>query len=158
MTTKPTYFTVQMSGSAPGGEHCIHLGRYTDEGGLGDNICKNSRHGRSPITGDTYGFSCRGGHTDPEAFACAGCLRVRGQNPRGTVDGMFSELFAPPKPPEPTGLGAVVEDADGNTYTRADKGTLPWFTTHKGGNGGRCDWTRWDDIPAVRVLSEGVQP
>ena len=30
-----------------------------------------------------------------------------------------------PKPDEPTGLGAVVEDAEGNTWTRADKGTLP---------------------------------
>lgn len=60
----------------------------------------------------------------------------------------------PPKPDEPTGLGAVVED---------DKGR-PWI---RWSNGRGCVWRcpdtvafdgrAYDSISAVRVLSEGVQ-
>ena len=60
----------------------------------------------------------------------------------------------PPKPDEPTGLGAVVEDAQGVRWIR------------KGNTSHGEDWTRqvgeawsggsWDRIDAVRVLSEGV--
>ena len=61
----------------------------------------------------------------------------------------------PPKPEEPTGLGAVVEDADGNEWTR--------FTRVKHG----CAWVRqtpeatylsYREISAVRVLSPGYTP
>lgn len=56
----------------------------------------------------------------------------------------------PPKPEEPTGLGAVVEDADGVR-----------FVLHGIPEGqGWCDpdgiGRRWGSINAVRVLSEGV--
>jgi hypothetical protein len=87
-----SYFTVQMSQSAPGGAHCIHLGRDDETGGLGDNICGNSRHARSPQSGSKYGFSCAGGSTDPDAWACEGCKTIIRLNP-GTVRGMFSTLF-----------------------------------------------------------------
>jgi hypothetical protein len=60
----------------------------------------------------------------------------------------------PAKPEEPTGLGAVVEDAEGERWVR------------KGNSSHGEDWTRqigdawtggsWDRIAAVRVLSEGV--
>lgn len=60
----------------------------------------------------------------------------------------------PPKPEEPTGLGAVVEDAEGERWVR------------KGNSSHGEDWTRqigdawtggsWDRVAAVRVLSEGV--
>lgn len=57
-----------------------------------------------------------------------------------------------PKPEEPTGLGAVVEDADGRRWVRAPRDS-------------RCDWhaqelgpTKWAVIAVVRVLSEGVTP
>jgi len=55
----------------------------------------------------------------------------------------------PPKPAEPTGLGAVVEDAAGTHWVRHQ-------TT--GGGGWYVDGiTRsYDDIAAVKVLSEGV--
>lgn len=86
------YFTVQMGPNAVGGAHCIHLGRYKDDGGLGDNICKNSRHGRD-AGGNPYGFSCGGGSTDPEAYPCGGCLFYLNHN-RGPVGGLFSHLFA----------------------------------------------------------------
>ena len=87
-----SYFTVQMSASSPGGAHCIHLGRTTESGGLGDNVCGNSRHGRCPQTGNKYGFSCSGGWSDPDAWACEGCKAILRSNP-GDVSGMFSSLF-----------------------------------------------------------------
>lgn len=63
-------------------------------------------------------------------------------------------LIASPKPEEPTGLGAVVED-DGNTWTRVITTFIsdyPWID-------GTCEWRRWDDFtPTVKVLSEGVTP
>lgn len=59
----------------------------------------------------------------------------------------------PPKPDEPTGLGAVVESARGKKYVRAGDGWLP--ETVLGMFRNPIDW---DEISAVRVLSEGVQP
>jgi hypothetical protein len=71
----------------------------------------------------------------------------------GVADALRS-LTRPPKPEEPTGLGAVVEDAEGLRWVR------------KGNSSHGEDWTRqigdawtggsWDRIAAVRVLSEGV--
>lgn len=90
-----TYFTVQMSNNAPGGEHCIHLGRDTESGGLGDNICGNSRHGRDPLSGRHYGFSANGGgRSGLSAFACQGCRTVFRSNP-GDVRGLYAALFVP---------------------------------------------------------------
>jgi hypothetical protein len=56
-----------------------------------------------------------------------------------------------PRPEEPTGLGAVVEDAQGARWVRHQ-------TT--GGGGWYVDGIArpYADIAAVRVLSEGVQP
>ena len=53
----------------------------------------------------------------------------------------------PPKPEEPTGLGAVVEDAEGQTWLRDWRGywRAPDVT---------C---RWAKVDAVRVLSPGVE-
>lgn len=61
----------------------------------------------------------------------------------------------PPKPEEPTGLGAVVEDARGERWV--------WNAAGAGGNhwlrvGPPTVWAAWTSIDAVRVLSEGVQP
>ena len=90
-----TYFTVQMSQGAPGGGHCIHLGQDTETGGLGDNICRNSRHARDPLTGERYGFSANGGgQSDPSAWACKGCATVLRLFP-GDVRGIHARLFEP---------------------------------------------------------------
>lgn len=83
---------------------------------------------------------------------------------KGTSAGQIDNLQAalreyanptPPKPAEPTGLGAVVEDADGALWVR--------LTTR---NSGAC-WKHSDlrtlrapyaDFAATKVLSEGVTP
>jgi hypothetical protein len=74
-------------------------------------------------------------------------------------DGLIEQIETqtkPPKPEEPTGLGAVVEDADGERYVGLGDhyggGALRW----KGDRG--MTFTSYDRIDVVRVLSEGVQP
>jgi len=63
----------------------------------------------------------------------------------------------PPKPVEPTGLGAVVEDIEGVRWTRVEAGEPetrnPWYPAD-------CDFQpdEWHNLCAVRVLSEGVTP
>lgn len=58
----------------------------------------------------------------------------------------------PPRPDEPKGLGAVVEDEDGTPWVRCENVDLDphWYARNK-----KRDWHQ---IDAVRVLSEGVQP
>lgn len=63
-------------------------------------------------------------------------------------------LIAPPRPPEPMGLGAAAVDGDGRKYVRIPNPDLPgdkdvWFD-HQG------DFHSFADIQGVRVLSEGV--
>lgn len=62
----------------------------------------------------------------------------------------------PPKPEEPTGLGAVVEDAEGNLWVRTDR-AAPWSPI-RGIGGDRAIRRLWSELDVVRVLSEGVQP
>lgn len=74
------------------------------------------------------------------------------------VQGAFRSLTAPPKPPEPTGLGAVVRGRDGREFVRV-------CSRHPGDDG--HDWRAdgalgsdssnraWRDIDAVEVLHEG---
>lgn len=65
-----------------------------------------------------------------------------------------------PQPAEPTNLGAVVQAHNGDTWTRIDKGTLPWFHTIKVGNGGATSWGNWLDVTRsgpVTILSDGVK-
>jgi hypothetical protein len=63
--------------------------------------------------------------------------------------------FANPKPAEPTGLGAVVEDEAGLRWVHY-LGRVGWKWC---GSGPNHDGVRdYADIDAVRVLSEGVQP
>lgn len=59
----------------------------------------------------------------------------------------------PPKPEEPMGLGAVVEDADGDRWVRVNvaTGMQEWRCCDADG-----EFRRWVGVDAVRVLSEGV--
>ena len=63
-------------------------------------------------------------------------------------------LIAPPKPPEPTGLGAVVEDAESMRWVRGSsmRGLKAWCNDY----GMDSEWLSYADITAVRILSEGV--
>lgn len=67
--------------------------------------------------------------------------------------------FTPPKPEEPTGLGAVVEDDKGDRWVRVggnlDGIPRPW--AEHGNIADLRDWVRYADIAAVAVLSEGVR-
>ena len=65
-----------------------------------------------------------------------------------TQQAALRSLITPPRPEEPTGLGAVVEDEDGVTWVRSGDGY--WHDS----DGGTA---RWDAVKAVKVLSEGVQ-
>lgn len=74
---------------------------------------------------------------------------------KGEIDSMQAALreFANPKPPrpdEPQGLGAVVEDADGERWVRSHPGNDPWTRPHLSGV------YAYGQIDVVRVLSEGV--
>jgi hypothetical protein len=57
----------------------------------------------------------------------------------------------PPKPPEPLGLGAVVEDAEEHLHTRCRNDSQPWC-----GLDGR--FRPYADIAVKLVLSHGVEP
>jgi len=58
----------------------------------------------------------------------------------------------PPRPEEPTGLGAVVEDAEGQQWVRIGRKTgNSWYRPHG-------TYAVYAEIPAVRILSEGVTP
>ena len=63
-----------------------------------------------------------------------------------------------PKPAEPTGLGAVVESADGRKYVRTAKTDFPWVDAANPGENA-YHWTEWGGLPTppVRVISEGVE-
>ena len=71
------------------------------------------------------------------------------------VQQALRSLLAPPKPDEPTGLGAVVEAINANYFVRATTGEQPWVRVDNDPDEWGCEW---EDIAAVRVLSEGVQP
>jgi hypothetical protein len=72
----------------------------------------------------------------------------------GEVQQALRSLIAPPRPEEPMGLGAVVEDARGHLYIRLmpepDSRTPERVWADQSSTE-----MRYDDIKAVRVLSEG---
>ena len=96
---------------------------------------------------------------DPERapYPLVGSLReqVEGELTPHTSRWLLEQIEAqtrPPKPPEPQGLGAVVEDAAGGRWVRA---------ALKSGNSWHKPigtWSRYEHIDVVRVLSEGVTP
>lgn len=64
-------------------------------------------------------------------------------------------LLAPPKPEEPTGLGAVVEDAEGRRYVRGPIALADMHWNYVNDSGAAI-CAKWVAVPAIRVLSEGV--
>ncbi len=61
-------------------------------------------------------------------------------------------LVEPPRPPEPTGLGAVVEDERGERWVRRDESCRPVWVNATGASFP----VAYTSIKAVRILSEGV--
>ena len=79
----------------------------------------------------------------------------------GEVDSMqaaLRSLVAPPKPEEPTGRYAVVEDSEGIEWCRIDS-VIGAFCWQRLGQPGRAEtsYAKWSGINAVRVLSKGVE-
>lgn len=72
---------------------------------------------------------------------------------RDAISGAFVE-FVSPKPEEPTGLGAVVEDATGCLWLLVMSNSGPFRWARKGEVLG--DWLSWPQIDAIRVLSDGI--
>lgn len=76
-----------------------------------------------------------------------------------TLVATFRQLANPtPRIEEPTGLGAVVEDEDGDNHVKVALGPHGWvlanaMTRIDSGYGGRS----WRDLNAIRVLSPGVE-
>jgi hypothetical protein len=63
-------------------------------------------------------------------------------------------LLAPPRPDEPTGLGAVVRDGHGCLWVRAEDSPNPWCPQNPAES-----FIEWENIAApIEVLSEGVLP
>ena len=82
------------------------------------------------------------GHQSCERSGC--CFRM-----------VADQIREQAKPPEPQGLGAVVEDADEvrwlcNRFDPSIPWSKPWFSSDLD------EWRDFTDIAAVRVLSEGV--
>ena len=82
------------------------------------------------------------------------CTRPKGHDmPHEAPDGTWWER-KDDKPAEPTGLGAVVEDVEGERWVRVNvlTGTQEWRC---------CDFNgafrKYADITAVRILSPGVE-
>lgn len=104
-----------------------------------------------------------GGDLDPfckalvEAMHKAGdrASAANGVHP-GTVATALRSLLAPPKPDEPQGLGAVIEDDKGKRWVRSHQRGKPWYRDHPEIHDE--DWLNYDQIAVIRVLFEGVQP
>lgn len=64
----------------------------------------------------------------------------------------------PPRPDEPKGLGAVVEDEGGVLWFRMAVENQTWPGEVWQEQYGDADrWSKWDSVAAVRVLSPGVE-
>lgn len=63
--------------------------------------------------------------------------------------------ITPPKPEEPLGLGAVVEDAKGKRWVRGRDSNCHWYP-ETGFDRTVGPWAPWAEIAAVKVLSPGV--
>jgi len=63
----------------------------------------------------------------------------------------------PPKEPEPRGLGAVVEDAEGKRWVKVDMAmACDSWTEADAATAGADTWVKYDRLDVVRILSHGV--
>lgn len=82
-------------------------------------------------------------------------LALEGNAFRSEVQAALRSLVTPPKPEEPRGIGAVVEDADGAQWVLVDRrnGVAGW--RHVDSTLVR-PWAFYESIAVAKVLSEGV--
>lgn len=82
---------------------------------------------------------------------------LNGNAQLGDLQAALREFADPriPKPDEPTGLGAVVEDVHGRRYQRVDRERAAWLRSDIPMEAA-LDWRDYTEVAAVRVLSEGV--
>lgn len=93
-------------------------------------------------------------------FASPSFARMPGEVSQSVIDGLWNDsmaaalrrLITPPKFDEPTGLGAVVEDADGSKWTLCRIDNAGGWVRFDG----KGFWRMYADLDVVRVLSEGV--
>lgn len=79
------------------------------------------------------------------------------QTSLGAMAAAITSLLERPKLQEPAGHYAVVEDATAVEWVRADQsGPYRWCGLGVTHSDGKPVWLPWDEIGAVRVLSEGV--
>lgn len=69
------------------------------------------------------------------------------------VQAALRSLAILPSPPEPTGLGAVVDDSEGREWVHFGNGC--WI---KSVPNAQMEQREWSQITAARILSEGVTP
>ena len=103
--------------------------------------------------------------SDPDVIRLENALEAQGCRVGMGVQAALREFATPtpPRPDEPTGLGAVVEDADGLKWVSVEEmppfgrwycGVLPDDDCSIADGAFR----EWSALSAVRVLSEGIQP
>lgn len=103
--------------------------------------------------------------SDPDVIRLENALEAQGCRVGMGVQAALREFATPtpPKPDEPAGLGAVVEDADGLKWVSVEEmppfgrwycGVLPDDDCSIADGAFR----EWSALSAVRVLSEGIQP
>lgn len=77
-----------------------------------------------------------------------------------TTDAMQAALReyvkpTPPKPEEPTGLGAVAKDRDGHAWVRTHATGYPWHSALDRSDLNSTAARKWEQIDAVEVFTEG---
>jgi hypothetical protein len=73
------------------------------------------------------------------------------------VQAALRSLVKPPKPEEPLGLGAVVEDAEGNAWVRTHATGYPWHCALDRTDMNSTAVRRYARIDVVRILANGWQ-
>lgn len=85
---------------------------------------------------------------------------INGSDPTSDLQAALREDADPrdPKPEEPLGLGAVVEDWDGGRWVRSNPaGEAEWVTVNAGARGLASPYRTYAQINAVRILSDGYE-
>ena len=134
-------------------EHIFQTLRKGSAGRIADEIERQLKEGPCVVVIDPT--------SESDVDRVANAIRDAHRGDRGVQVGIdwtatqnaLRSLLPTPKPPEPMGLGAVVEDADGDRWVRAASDHQPWFHMT---SDGRAAWLAYADIDVAESVSEGV--